>query len=169
MANVLLTIALITREALRVLENNLTFTKLVNRQYDDRFGVEGAKIGTTLNVRKPPRYLGRVGQAINIENSVETQVPVVLNRCGSGFAVADDSARGAPGRSARPGIRCLWSTHSLTRGPIHEAVAAPLSSEALEEDNVVHGRRAGDREALAVARPREVRDGTVVGKVTELV
>lgn len=79
MPNTLLTIALITREALRVLENNLTFTKLVNRQYDDRFGVEGAKIGTTLNVRKPPRYIGRIGQAINIENSVETQVPVVLN------------------------------------------------------------------------------------------
>lgn len=79
MANTLLTISLITREALRVLENNLTFTKLVNRQYDDRFGVEGAKIGTTLNVRKPPRYIGRVGQAINIENATETSVPVTLN------------------------------------------------------------------------------------------
>jgi len=30
--NTLLTIAMITREALRVLENNLTFTKQVNRQ-----------------------------------------------------------------------------------------------------------------------------------------
>lgn len=70
---------MITREALRVLENNLTFTKLVNRQFDDRFGVEGAKIGTTLNVRKPPRYVGRIGQAISIENATETQVPVVLN------------------------------------------------------------------------------------------
>ena len=40
-ANTLLTISLITREALRVLENNLTFTRLINRQYDDRFGVEG--------------------------------------------------------------------------------------------------------------------------------
>lgn len=78
-ANTLLTISLITREALRVLENNLTFTKLINRQYDDRFGVEGAKIGTTLNVRKPPRYIGRVGQAINIENATESSVPVVLN------------------------------------------------------------------------------------------
>lgn len=79
MANTLLTISLITREALRVLENNLVFTKLINRQYDSRFGVEGAKIGTTLNVRKPPRYLGRVGQAISIENATETQVPVTLN------------------------------------------------------------------------------------------
>jgi hypothetical protein len=79
MANTLLTIQMITREALRVLTNNLTFTSKVNRQYDDKFGVEGAKIGTTLNVRKPPRYVGRVGQALQLENAVETQVPVVLN------------------------------------------------------------------------------------------
>lgn len=78
-ANTLLTISMITREALRVLENNLTFTKRISRQYDDRFGQDGAKIGTVLNVRKPPRYLGRVGQAINIEAAVETSVPVVLD------------------------------------------------------------------------------------------
>jgi len=77
--NTLLTISMITREALRVLENNLTFTKLVNRQFDDRFGVEGAKIGTTLNVRKPPRYVGRVGLPLQLENAVETQVPVILD------------------------------------------------------------------------------------------
>ena len=78
--NTLLTIAMITREALRVLENNLTFTKRVSRQYDDKFGVEGAKIGTTLNVRKPPRYITRTGSALQIQDATETQVPVVLNQ-----------------------------------------------------------------------------------------
>ncbi len=79
MANTLLTIGMITREALRVLENSLTFTKQINRQYDDRFAVDGAKIGTVLNVRKPPQYVGRVGQALQIEDSTETQVPVTLD------------------------------------------------------------------------------------------
>lgn len=79
MANTLLTISMITREALLVLENNLTFTKGVNRQYDSRFGVEGAKIGTVLNVRKPPRYVGRTGTAISIEDATETQVAVTLD------------------------------------------------------------------------------------------
>lgn len=74
-----LTISMVTREALRVLENNLSFTKRVARQYDDKFGVEGAKIGTVINVRKPPRYVGRTGQALQIEQSVETSVPVSLN------------------------------------------------------------------------------------------
>jgi hypothetical protein len=79
MANTLLTISMITREALRVLENNLTFTKLINRQYDDQFAKDGAKIGTVLNVRKPPQYLGREGQGLAIEDATETQVPVTLD------------------------------------------------------------------------------------------
>ena len=79
MANTLLNISMITREALRVLENNLTFTKQVNRQYDDRFGVEGAKIGTVLNVRKPPRYVGRTGSTLSVEDATETQVAVTLD------------------------------------------------------------------------------------------
>ena len=78
MANQLLTIQMITNEALAVLVNELSFTRGVNRQYDDSFAVKGAKIGDTLNVRKPPRYIGRTGQAVSIEDSVETSVPVVL-------------------------------------------------------------------------------------------
>jgi len=77
--NTPLTISMITNEALMVLENALVFTKRVNRSYDDRFGVEGAKIGTVLNVRKPPRYVGRSGQALQIEDAVETSVAVTLN------------------------------------------------------------------------------------------
>lgn len=78
MPNTLLTISMITREALRVLVNNLTFTKRVNRQYSSKYAVEGAKIGTVLNVRKPPRYIGRTGAALSVEDATETQVPVAL-------------------------------------------------------------------------------------------
>lgn len=76
--NVLLTSTLITREAMRVLENNLTTTKCVNRQYDDKFGVEGAKVGQIVNARKPIRVVGRTGQAAQIEGITETSVPVPL-------------------------------------------------------------------------------------------
>jgi hypothetical protein len=78
LANSLLTISMITREALRVLENSLTFTKQISRTYDDKFAIAGAKIGTVLNIRKPPRYAGRIGQALALEDSVETSVPLVL-------------------------------------------------------------------------------------------
>jgi hypothetical protein len=77
-ANILLTSTLITRESMRVLENNLTTAKCVNRQYDDKFGVEGAKIGQIVNARKPIRVVGRTGQAAQIEGITETSVPVPL-------------------------------------------------------------------------------------------
>ncbi len=79
MANQLLTISMITRESLRILENNLVFSKFVRRDFDDSFGRAGAKIGTVLNIRKPPRYTGRVGQGLQIEDATETSVPLVLN------------------------------------------------------------------------------------------
>jgi hypothetical protein len=79
MANTNLTISMITKECVRVLENNLTFAKGVNREYDDQFGVAGAKIGDTINIRKPPRYVGRTGATLSIEDHTETSVPLQLN------------------------------------------------------------------------------------------
>jgi hypothetical protein len=78
MSNTLLNISMITREALRVLENNLTFTKNVKREYDDSFGISGAKIGDTLNIRKPVRYVGRTGTALSVEDATETSVALQL-------------------------------------------------------------------------------------------
>src|SRR6185369_17168259 len=78
MPNQLLTISMITNEALMVLENELTFTSEVNREYSDQFAVTGAKIGNTLNVRRPGRFIGTTGPALNVEDFNETSVPVVL-------------------------------------------------------------------------------------------
>lgn len=79
MSNTLLTISQITNEALAVLENQLTFTKHINREYDDQFAREGAKIGQTVNVRKPARFEGRRGPTINVEGFNESSVPVTLD------------------------------------------------------------------------------------------
>jgi hypothetical protein len=57
MSNSLLTIDMITRKSLEILENNLVLTRNVNRAYDDSFAVEGAKIGSTLRIRLPDRAL----------------------------------------------------------------------------------------------------------------
>jgi len=79
MANNLLTISMITNEALMVLENELTFSGQVDRNYDDQFSVTGAKIGATLNVRRPGRFVGTSGPALNVEDFNETSVPVTLS------------------------------------------------------------------------------------------
>jgi hypothetical protein len=78
LSNNLLTISQITNEGLMVLENDLCFADHVNRQYADQFALSGAKIGYTVNVRKPPRYIGTTGPALNIEDTNETFIPVTL-------------------------------------------------------------------------------------------
>ena len=67
MSNSLLTIDMITRKALEILENNLVITRNVNRQYDDSFAVEGAKIGSTLRIRLPDRALVTDGAALQVQ------------------------------------------------------------------------------------------------------
>ena len=78
MSNTLLTISKITNEALMVLENELTFTSEVDRNYDDQFAVVGGKIGATVNVRRPGRFVGATGPALSVEDFNETSVPVTL-------------------------------------------------------------------------------------------
>ena len=71
MSNSLLTIDMITRKALEILENNLVLTRNVNRQYDDSFAVEGAKIGSTLRIRLPDRALVTDGAALQVQDDNE--------------------------------------------------------------------------------------------------
>jgi len=78
MSNTLLNISDITNEGLMLLENELTLADKVNSEYDDKFGVDGAKIGYTINVRKPARFKGTAGPALNVEDFLETSIPVTL-------------------------------------------------------------------------------------------
>lgn len=78
MSNNLLTISMITNDALMVLENETIFSSAVTREYDDQFAVTGAKIGSTLNIRRPARFVGTTGPALNVEDFNETYVPLVL-------------------------------------------------------------------------------------------
>lgn len=78
MANTLLTPTKILDESLMILENNLSFTGRSNREYSKEFAVSGAKIGSTVNARKPNRFVGTTGPNLNIENVNETSVPISL-------------------------------------------------------------------------------------------
>jgi len=71
MSNSILTIDMITRKDLEILENNLVLTRNVNRQYDDSFAVEGAKIGSTLRIRLPDRALVTDGAALQVQDDNE--------------------------------------------------------------------------------------------------
>ncbi|MBK6639259.1 MAG: hypothetical protein IPG34_17335 [Rhodocyclaceae bacterium] len=64
MSNSLVTIDMITREALRVAHESCQFISTTDRQYDDSFAKTGAKIGTALRVRKPNQYTRTTGSRV---------------------------------------------------------------------------------------------------------
>ncbi len=78
MANTILTPTAVTREALRVLHNNLVLVKTINRQYDSSFAVGGAKIGSSLKIRKPNEFTVRTGATLNAQDVSETSETLTI-------------------------------------------------------------------------------------------
>lgn len=78
MANTLLTINMITREAVRLWKNSNAFIQNINMQYDDSFARTGAKIGTSLRIRLPNDYTVRTGPALQAQDTAEVNTTLVL-------------------------------------------------------------------------------------------
>lgn len=77
MANTILTATAVTRKALAILHQKLNFIGSINRQYDDSFARDGAKIGDSLKIRLPNEYVVRntmamAGTIPDIEESSTT-------------------------------------------------------------------------------------------------
>lgn len=78
MSNTYLVISDVTREIQRVLHEKATFIKTINRQFDDRFGKTGAKIGETLQIRLPNKYTVRTGRVMDVQNTTEQAVTLTV-------------------------------------------------------------------------------------------
>ena len=86
MSNQILTVTKITREALAILHNNIAFSKGADRQYSKEFAVTGAKIGNTINIRKPNRYYVSDGQTLVVQDTQETYTDSGSSDSGSSFS-----------------------------------------------------------------------------------
>jgi hypothetical protein len=78
LSNTLLTPKMIGNETLMVLENTLTFGKQINRQYSDKFARTGAKIGSSVDIRKPVRHIVQSGPNLSAQDVTETSVTLNL-------------------------------------------------------------------------------------------
>jgi len=86
MSNTLVTCSIIAKEALAVLENQLQFASVVNRDWDQEFTTNqsrGYSPGATINIKKPPRYNYRAGRVAVPQATVETTVPLTLSQGGT--------------------------------------------------------------------------------------
>lgn len=78
MANSLLTINMITREAVRLWRNTNAFIQHIDMQYDESFARTGAKIGTALRIRYPNDFTVRTGATASVQDTNETNTTLVL-------------------------------------------------------------------------------------------
>jgi len=76
--NSLLTINMITNEALRLFRNSNYFLNVISKQYDDSFAKTGAKIGTTLRIRLPNDYIVTTGKTVTPENTTELNTTLTV-------------------------------------------------------------------------------------------
>lgn len=79
MANTLLTIDMITREALRLAHEKASFLGTINKQFDSEFGNSGSRIGDTLRIRLPSQYTRRQGSRVmNVQDSEQQRTTLVV-------------------------------------------------------------------------------------------
>jgi len=86
MANTLATCTILAKEGLAILENMLSFAAGVNRDWQEEFTgnqSRGYSPGTTINIKRPPRYTYRAGRVSTPQSTVETTVPLTLSQGGT--------------------------------------------------------------------------------------
>ena len=79
MSNVFLNVDQITNAALVILHQKLNFIGSINRAYDDSFGQDGAKIGSTLRIRLPNQYTVSSGAALSAQDIVDQSTTLTVS------------------------------------------------------------------------------------------
>ena len=148
MANTLLTPTMVTRKALAVLHQKLRFVGSINRQYDDSFAKDGAKIGDTLKIRLPNQYIVRTGATLSTQDTAETSVSlqiatqkgVDLNFTSSDLTLSLDDFSGRILEPAMAVLAAAIEADALNmRKDVYQQVNNPGS--AITWNKVVTGRK----------------------------
>jgi len=85
MSNSLAFSSLVAKEALAILQNNLAFAAMVNRDWEDEYTSNqsrGYSPGAVINIKRPPRYQYRAGRVAVPQPTTETTVPLTLSQGG---------------------------------------------------------------------------------------
>jgi hypothetical protein len=84
-SNSLVTCTIVAKETLPILKNMLSFSKNVNRDWEDEYKQNmqrGYAPGQTIQIKKPPRYTYRAGRVAVPQATTETTVSLTVNQGG---------------------------------------------------------------------------------------
>jgi len=73
---------MMAKRMLPILRNKLPMVMNCNRDFQDEIAEPQRKQGGVININKPPRYIGRSGELMNIENTVISSTPMTLQQYG---------------------------------------------------------------------------------------
>lgn len=73
MANSIITPSMVTRYAIKMFLNTNYLVQNINRQYENQFGIEGARIGAQLRIRYPNQYTVTDGPGLAVQDTNEQQ------------------------------------------------------------------------------------------------
>lgn len=79
MSNTLLTIDMITPDALPLFVNSNAFLMNIDRQYSSEFKADGAKIGETVRIRLPSDYTVTTGPALAVQGNVQVNTALTVS------------------------------------------------------------------------------------------
>ena len=128
MANTLITPEWVTFETALYFVNSLRGVAQFNREYNDEFKADGAKVGDTVKVRLPQQFEASEGEALVTQNLLDRTVNVILNRrrhVGFGWSSAQattdlDDIRG---RYVQPAAETLASVYDrLSLADVYKSV-----------------------------------------------
>jgi len=80
MANTLITPTWVTMETAMYFVNSLRGVAQFNREYNDEYSRDGAKVGDTVKVRLPQQFEASDGEGLIIQNLLDRTVNLILNR-----------------------------------------------------------------------------------------
>ena len=115
MANNIITNGLAANTALSVLRNKLPMVMMANKDYEAQLAAENARNGGTIFIKRPPRYIGRDGELMKVESTVETAQPFTLQMSGVDVSFSqkdlqlslDDVKRGGLNHVMQPAMSTL--------------------------------------------------------------
>jgi len=115
MANNILVNGVVVKRALSILRNKLPMAMNANKDYQEEISDSNARVGGQVFVKRPPRYLGRDGELMQVESTIETAVPMTLKMSGVDVSFSakdlqlsmDDVARGGLDHALEPAITTI--------------------------------------------------------------
>jgi hypothetical protein len=150
MSNTLVTIDRVTRVALEIAHEKLSFLGTINRDYDDSFAKGGAKIGDSLRIRMPEQFTRTTGtRVMDVQDQTESSVLVA----GVEGDVITDMTKSVYNLTGTAGTVVGSSSGDISaitnaRAKLNQYLAPKDANRAIQFDSVTMGAIVNGNKAL---------------------